>query len=137
LNELAAHYENMRLIIFSEAPGLLNPVTGRLAPWSRLFNRWIYRSVLTPESPANWSIAEQELQREFTVLPGTVEGLVTFIQIIQGQDKVRAIESWADSAMPLSLQERPQRWLERDALSASQLNVLLKELRSYLGEDGY
>jgi len=137
LNELAARYENMRLIIFSEAQGLLNPVSGRLAPWSRLFNRWIYRSVLTPESPANWGATEHELQREFTVLPGTADGLAAFMRIIQGQEKVGEINAWADSAIPTILQERPQRWIERDAPPASQIDSLLEELKTYLSEDGY
>jgi hypothetical protein len=137
LNELAARYDNMRLIIFSEAQGLLSPVSGRLAPWSRLFNRWIHRSVLTPESPMNWGVTEHELQREFTVLPGTTDGLATFMRIIQGEEKVGEINAWADSAVPAILQERPQRWIERDAPPASQIDALLEELRVYLGEEGY
>lgn len=137
LNELAARHENMRLIIFTEAQGLLSPVSGRLSPWSRLFNRWVHRSVLIPEATEYWGITEHELQREFTVLPGTTDGLATFMYIIQGQEKSGEINTWADSALPQIVQERPQRWLEKDAPSASQIDSLLNELEFYLGKDGY
>jgi ABC-type xylose transport system, permease component len=137
LNELAARFEDRRLIIFAEGQGLLNSVSGRLAPWARLFNRWAYRSVLTPEPPANWGTTERELQHEFTVLPGTVDGLATFMRIIQGQEKAKEIDIWSDSALPTRLQERPQRWIERDSPPASQIDELLENLDVYLGEEGY
>lgn len=137
LNELAARYENMRLIVFAEAQGLLNPVSGRLPPWSRLFNRWVHRSVLTPESPASWGAAEHELQREFIVLPGTTDGLAALMGIVQGQLKMGEINTWADSTIPGTLQERPQRWIERDSPAAAEIDSVLEELRRYLGDEGY
>jgi hypothetical protein len=137
LSELAARYENMRLIVFTESQNLLNPLNGRLPTWSRLFNRWTERSIFTPESPENWGGTEQELQRHFILLPGTADGLASFMRIIQGQEKIASIKTVGENPIPPILQERPQRWIERNSPSYNEIDSMLDELKVYLGEDGY
>jgi hypothetical protein len=137
LSELVASSETTRLILFTEAENLLSPVSGRLAPWSRLFNRWLQRAVMTPESAIHWGESERELQREFIVLPGTAEGLAEFMRILHGRQSTVEINEWAVSVRPSLLQERPQRWMERDAPSTSQIDSLFQELKGFLDEEGY
>lgn len=137
LRELAAQHENMRLLVFSETTGLLSPVNGKVAPWAHLFQRWTQRAVVTPEPRDFWGPREQEVGGQFTVLPMTPAGMETFLFILNGQLHPEEVSGQADGALPSALQDRPQRWIERDVPPLEQVDALLAELRAYLGKAGY
>ncbi len=137
LPKLAARHENMRLLVFAETEAFLNPVSGQVAPWARLFQRWTQRAVVTPEPADFWGGREQTLNDQVTLLPMTAEGLQSFLRIVNEEVHPDPISADADGALPPALQDRPQRWIERDAPPLEQVDTLLVDLRTYLGDAGY
>ncbi|MDM8564091.1 formylglycine-generating enzyme family protein [Candidatus Halobeggiatoa sp. HSG11] len=130
LSELAQHYPNHRLLIFSDGNGLVNPITGQVVNWIEQFS-WSQKALLTLESPEQWGYQEQILAgADFLILPANEAGL----QGLVGQTDI-----WqpTDSGeFPEYLQERPRRWLEHHAPDAAVLTELLEQVRDFLGEKG-
>jgi len=48
LSELAVRYPDHRLLVFSDAAGLIDPIGGELAPWIDDIAHWPERALLTP-----------------------------------------------------------------------------------------
>jgi hypothetical protein len=140
LTELAQHYPTHRLMIFSDGNGFINPITGELVQWIEQLSIWLQRVLFTLETPAQWGYREQILDAaDFLILPANEAGLTALaeqINIGTWQPYPAPSDSYAP-AFPDYLNERPRRWLERHAPDAPMLTELLKQVRDFLGEDGY
>ena len=77
LEQLARTFPGHRLLLFSNGESLLDPVTGQLADWYRLFETWNERAILTPDPVSHWGGRELTLATQFAVVPATLEGLRT------------------------------------------------------------
>ena len=140
LTELAQHYPTHRLMIFSDGNGFINPITGELVQWIEQLSIWLQRVLFTLETPAQWGYREQILdEADFLILPANEAGLTALaeqINIGTWQPYPAPSDSYAP-AFPDYLNERPRRWLERHAPDAPMLTELLKQVRDFLGEEGY
>ncbi|MEH1830723.1 MAG: hypothetical protein V7L29_01215 [Nostoc sp.] len=137
LNEIAAKYNEYRLIIFSVAEGLFSSRTGELEPWSNLFLSWSERAVLTPKSSEHWGYQELELSQQFIIQPATPEGLMELIRSIQSGESSYEPSEKIREPFPEELRVRSRRWIQRDPPESLVINKVLKSLRRYLGKAGY
>jgi|GEM_PF-3089628 len=138
LQDLFAKHSQDRLVMFSDAEGLLSPQTGELESWMAMFSAWPSRAVLTPEPQQHWGAQERELARQFTVLPLTITGLVQFIYSFDlGRRMPLEPPGSGQAFLPTVLRERPRQWLQREAPEAATIDGLLRSVRHYLGADSY
>jgi hypothetical protein len=75
LVELQKRFPAHRLLIFSGAEILLDPVSGELASWTTTLLEWSERAVLTAAASSQWGFAERKVAAQFVVLPATLDGL--------------------------------------------------------------
>ena len=75
LDDLHGIVPDARLLLFTSGDHLLDPVTGRLARWTSLFDAWQERAILTPVPVQAWHARERELASEYLVLPASERGL--------------------------------------------------------------
>ena len=137
LGEISLKYSQHRLLIFSDAEGFFNSLTGELEAWLDLFSSWSQRAVFTPKPSEHWGYQELELSREFIVLPATNNGLIDLIRSIE-HGKLPYVSSEKGRApYPEALRVRGRRWVERDSPEPRLVTEVLESLRSYLGEAGY
>ena len=140
LPELAQHYPNHRLLIFSDGNGFVNPITGKVINWIEQFSVWSQRVLFTLETPEQWGYREQILDgANFLILPANEEGLKGLVERINTgtwQPYPKPSDSFSKE-FPEYLQERPRRWLEHHAPDASVLTELLQQVRDFLGNEGY
>ena len=137
LEELAVRHPDHRLMIFSDGIGLMHPLTGRPQSWLELFASWLDRALLTPVSTAQWRYREMVLSGlDFVVLPATQTGLATFVEMMQTNTPI-LMSRRNGSLFPEMLQERPKRFLERNAPEPMVVDQLCVQLREFLGNEGY
>ncbi|HEX9000395.1 MAG TPA: SUMF1/EgtB/PvdO family nonheme iron enzyme [Blastocatellia bacterium] len=137
LSQLAGRYPDHRLLVFSDAAGFFDPFTGRPQRWLEQFTPWEQRVLLTPEAPAQWGARERELaRREFVLLPASVSGIEELGEWLN-YGMIPAPETSAARPFPEVIEERPQRWLERQKPLPDELEELSAQVRDYLGQDGW
>ncbi|HEW98013.1 MAG TPA: LysM peptidoglycan-binding domain-containing protein, partial [Beggiatoa sp.] len=140
LTELAQHYPEHRLLVFSDGNGLINPITCQVVNWIEQFSVWSQRALFTLETPEQWGYREQLLDgANFLILPANeagFKGLVERINTGTWQPYPRPSDS-DSNPFPEYIQERPRRWLEHHAPDTPVLTALLKQVRDYLGDEGY
>ncbi|MEK8015483.1 MAG: hypothetical protein VSS75_001360, partial [Candidatus Parabeggiatoa sp.] len=140
LTELAQHYPEHRLLVFSDGNGLINPVTCQVVNWIEQFSVWSQRALFTLETPEQWGYREQLLDgANFLILPANDAGLKGLVERINSgtwQPYPRPSDS-VSNPFPDYLQERPRRWLEHHAPDTPVLTALLKQVRDFLGDEGY
>ncbi len=137
LNELAARYADDRLLIFSDAKRLFDPVTGEPEAWLDLFEPWNTRAILTPSPLELWQEQEMALRQDFVVLPATAGGMRLLAESLHQQRASEMPMDGVDTPLPRELRTRPQRWTSRDAPDTAEVDNLLHALRAYLGEQGF
>lgn len=86
LQDLQQTFRDARLIIVGSGYQLLNPVTGKLAKWTRVFDNWADKAILSPRPTKNWGAREKQLLQKFILLPASVESLTAMV------DKMEAID---------------------------------------------
>ncbi|HEX8494029.1 MAG TPA: hypothetical protein VF658_14380 [Pyrinomonadaceae bacterium] len=124
LVDLQHKFAGYRLLVFGNGELMIDPVTGRLKPWTKIFAEWPQKALLTPESPAGWSFRELSLAEQFTVLPATPDGLSRVVDHFEAQAKTD-LRNWrrSNSEQPPPL--------------ATDLPETIAALRSYLGEQTF
>ncbi len=128
---LASRYPEYRLLIFSDAQGLIDPLTGQLAVWvSQLFD-WEQRSVLMFSIEAHLQYRQQLLQgMDFMVVPANEQGLAMLAA--QWRAEPISLQSPDSKHYPRYLLLRPHRVLERHPLDKDELAQLMAQLEEYL-----
>jgi WD40 repeat protein len=136
LRTLTQRYPEHRLLVFADARLLFSPLTGEREPWAEQLLRWNERALLTPEPHARWGRREAQLGADFVVRPVSAQGLAT---LANGAAEERAESHMHEprEPFPTALRQRPGRWIERDAPEAEDVEQVMGELHSYLGDDGF
>jgi hypothetical protein len=124
LVDLQHRFPGHRLLIFGNGDLLIDPVTGRLKSWTKVFAEWPQKALLTPESPAAWGYRELSLAGLFIVLPATPDGLSKVVDRFDSRAK-SDLRSWVRGNV-----EQPPR------LDGPPPQVVAA-LRRYLGEQTF
>lgn len=137
LKELAARYHQHRLLIFSDGRGLLNPLNGNMAGWAEALNSWHARALMTPAAMNSWSAYEQTLLNSgLRVVPASPVGLQIFLESIASVSRT-AINEGDQRPLPSIISTRYMRWLDRVEPDENELFDLIRDVKWYLGEDGF
>lgn len=86
LQDLQQTFRDARLIIVGSGYQLLNPVSGKLAKWTHIFDNWSGKAILSPRPTKNWAGREKQLQQKFILLPASIQSLTAMV------DKMEAID---------------------------------------------
>ena len=93
LEQLAGKYPHSKLIVLSRGYGFIHPYNGYLEDWTKSFNSWKERAILTPAPIADWSYREVILSEAFVVLPANLEGLFEMTDLFE-KEKKSDLSSW-------------------------------------------
>ena len=138
LENLFRTYPDHRLIVFSEAYGMFNPITGALANWTDQFEAWQHKFLFVPEHESYRSYREPLLGEIFVLLPATPEGLAELDQYLDDPTQTEyPFRRTSIGKYPDMLQSRPMRWLERVPPDTAHVEEMLQKVEAYLGRDGY
>jgi formylglycine-generating enzyme required for sulfatase activity len=130
LLQLASDHPEHRLLIFSDARQLLDPLTGVPFDWLQRFNYWQNRALLVPE-PLLSDISQQLLQEsDFLIVPASPDGMANLIQTLN--DDAILHPKNQTKPMPDMLQTAWTQWCENHAPDKDKVDQLIDILRSYL-----
>ncbi len=135
--EIITQGSQQRLILFSDAEGLFDPLSGELQPWNELFLRVEQRAVLTPAPVEHWGYYEEQLGARYQVLPLSAKGLEQFVQALDGAEVSVPIPGRMSPRIPKELVESPKFWCSRQAPEPADIERMLSRLRRYLGDEGF
>lgn len=136
LRTLAQRFAGRRLLLFAEAKRLFSPVTGQPEVWTDTLRAWPDRSLLTSVPPAQWGAREASLAQAFGVYHTGTAGLA-LLAASRGRVGVANDPATSTVGMPLVLQRRPGRWIEREAPPADEIEAMLEGVKAYLGPAGF
>lgn len=122
LVDLRRRYPTYRLLVFGNGAALIDPISGRLRPWTSEFLSWNERALLTPEAPRGWGQREVTLAGHFIVLPATVQGLLALVEHFRTPLRP-SLRAWRDRST--------------EPLPPSAAAAEIRELRRYLGDQGF
>ncbi len=145
LTELADHYPAHRLLMFSDGNGFIDPITGDIVRWIAQFSVWTQKTFFTLEQPGQWGYQEKLLENaDFLIrtVPVNENDLMTLAEQIKAEiaqpDNFNPKHSTKDfTAFPSYFNEFSHWWLERHAPARAKVTELLKQVRDFLGKDGY
>jgi hypothetical protein len=130
LLQLANDHPEHRLLIFSDARQLLDPLTGVPFDWLQRFNYWQNRALLVPE-PLLSDISQQLFQEsDFLIVPASPDGMANLIQTLN--DDAILHPKNQTKPMPDMLQTAWTQWCENHAPDKDKVDQLIDILRSYL-----
>ena len=135
LSDLAASHSRDHLLVFGEASAFLNPISGAKVSWLKAFDAWTNRALLVASERKNWSATESALAENFVISSASQKGLASLIDGFQPDPAL--MPSIGTDRYPAMLRSQPERWLEREAPDDTELDLLLDQLRDYLGKQGY
>jgi uncharacterized protein with von Willebrand factor type A (vWA) domain len=136
LGDIERQHYNARVLLFSDAAGLLDPYSAQAYSWTHIFTAWREKYILPPPGVAAQTRRMDALrERGFAIVAADSFGLATIGEIFAsepGRQRPRSIRP-----VPLILERERVRWLDRrdppEELKAS----LLAVLREYLGPGGF
>lgn len=135
LKDLQARHPDSRLLIFSGANELINPLTGFLQEWLESLSHWQERAVFTPDKLQK-ALREKLETQDFVILPMTFDGLASLVHAFETDNT--PIQTNGVAGLPAQLIERPLRWIGRDAPPEDEVNALVEDLKNnYLDENGF
>jgi hypothetical protein len=137
LREVAARYASDRLILITDV-GLLTRNTEReIRTWCGYFSVWNHPLMLTLAPFDHRTPQYDVLRQRFLIFPATDDGLKLMAETLQGKRPQGGDVPHYVPAVPEQLRTRPERWLERAAPDALEVDELLLSLRGYLGDAGF
>jgi formylglycine-generating enzyme required for sulfatase activity len=112
LVDLLHRYPGHRLLLFSEGERLLDPITGRLAGWTALFQEWAEHALLTPKEPVAWGRPEFSLASLFVLVPATLDGLTALVEYLEapGEADLLAADGERERRRDGETQRRREEW---------------------------
>ncbi|MBD3342518.1 MAG: hypothetical protein GF353_25690, partial [Candidatus Lokiarchaeota archaeon] len=139
IGELNARYPDHRLLIFSDGNGFFSSVDGSPQPWLDKFEMWQERVLLTPKMEEFWDFREAVLKEmDFIIIPSKRDGLDQLVSFLHSGIPPSYIDE-ASSApdYPGILKQREHIWIRRQAPADENLQIMHRQLKYYLGENGY
>ncbi|MFM7647496.1 MAG: hypothetical protein ACKO50_05425, partial [Cyanobium sp.] len=152
LAELAALHPEALVAVVADGERLFSPVDGAPRPWLRRLAAWPRQVVLTPRPRERWGALEAELAQHLPVLPATPEGLLQLGGWLREAPSLplAAVSAAAGAAAapvepadepvppePPLLQGSATPWLERTPPAPAVAQELLRQLRAFLGPEGF
>jgi WD40 repeat protein len=138
LAELAGTHHHFTLVIVGDTRALLDPLSGDPAAWTATLAEWPRRVVFTPAPPAQWTRSEWALAATgLTVLPLTAAGLRTYAELAGEWRIEQLFPAPYARAYPALLTGEGREWLAPNAPAPETTGRLLRQLRGYLGPDGF
>ncbi len=139
LGQLGRHYAGCRLILVGDGDGLLDPFSGEIQRWVRLFESWQTRVLLTP-APQPWQAREALLAHNgFAVAPFQVNGLeaVSDWLLKPSLDAAVWFSAESDDNYPELFSLDEQEWLSSNPPQDYEPRKTCTTLYEYLGQSGY
>jgi hypothetical protein len=137
IEDLLGAHPDHRLLILCDGEVLTDPRTLGPCDWIGVLEGWARRALLTPVPRPAWSVREQMLvDQGFVVAPADSRGMSELMARFRGEPEHPAR---AETARPYpdDLRDNPSDWLDRDAPDRTRVDRMLRDLRWYLGDDGY
>jgi hypothetical protein len=138
LGELAVIHHAATLFLFTESAACFDPVSGNPAPWTEMLRSWPRRVLFTPEPPYRWTQREWELAAEgMIVCPASAAGLQSYAGL-SGEWRIETLfpAPYARS-FPAIIGSDALRWQDKNPPPADTLETLLRQLKGFLGPDGF
>jgi len=137
LGHIVNRHHRATLVVCAETAIAFNLSTGRLLGWVEATTTLATRVYVTPEPPYRWAAAEFALiDAGYVVLPATEAGWQQLGQL-DGFDDRTAIASAYARGFPAVLAGSDRRWLDRNTPPIDVLRALLRQIETYLGEEGF
>ena len=136
LRDMAGRYPEHRLLVVTEGDGFFDPRTGRVRSWTSVFANWATRALLTFHPRRLWSHRENQLAKDFLLVPASVSGLEELVAILHGGRSSEETEGRPEIPLPRDLVLRPRRWLGRDEQERVEIDSMFYGLRRFLGPAG-
>lgn len=137
LSRLLGSYPEARLVITGDASGCFHPITGEAYPVLAWFNTLSCRVWLSTRAMP-WGRVEAGLAASgFVVAPLSGEGMEAISSWLQAPKPGLQPMGPGENPLPLSLRRERERWLRERSQPPEEVQRLLRELRQYLGADGY
>ncbi|MEM8527449.1 MAG: hypothetical protein AAGG68_22605 [Bacteroidota bacterium] len=83
LKDLQQLHPEARLMMVGSGYSLLNPLTGKAAKWTKVFNLWKERAIFSPTPTADWGRKERLLEQKFIMLPATRQALQFYVSQLE------------------------------------------------------
>jgi formylglycine-generating enzyme required for sulfatase activity len=83
LIDLVKKHSDSRLIIMGNGSYLMNPMSGKLAKWTSIFEEWKERAIMTPKTLDTWNRQENRLEELFTVMPSSHKALGYWADVLK------------------------------------------------------
>ena len=135
LRELAAQHSDHNLIVFSDAEGMFDPITGQPHRWMKLFSLWLDRAFFMPWNLVGDQRSTALSEAGFLVLPSNAIGIELLAKFANGNHR-GLLASWS-KPLPDLIWEKSSRWLQPHPPAVDLLEELCGQLRAFLGKEGY
>ena len=138
LSELAVIHHSATLFLFTESAACFDPISGDPAPWTETLRSWQRRVLFTPEAPSHWTQREWELAAAgMIILPATTAGLQSYAEL-SGEWRIgKLFPAPYARSFPAIIGGDALRWQDKNPPPAEIMETLLRQLRGYLGPDGF
>jgi formylglycine-generating enzyme required for sulfatase activity len=138
LRDVLERHHRATLVVCGDTLCAFDRVTGRLLPWLDTIPAHVERVFLTTEPPDRWTEREFELERAgFAVLPANQAGWRVLADPDGRPAAERLFPAPYTRGFPTLIGGDELRWLDRNDPPAETVERLLKELKGYLGADGF
>lgn len=102
-------YSTYRLLIVGSASQLLSTLDGDWAAWTKLFDAWRQKAILSTKPAIQWDKDEATLASKFLLLPATLSGMLALVEQLEADDKPDFLQ-WKkrkeDALRPILLPEK-------------------------------
>ena len=121
IQEIQQRYASSRLIVAGHGNALLNKLSGKLEPWSKLIRNWKHRLLLTPRPTQSWGKRERRLGELFTLLPLSMQSLHFWLEELEMEEDAR-FDTW-----PSRVTDAPKEAIELNGALAPSLQAHFSE----------
>jgi hypothetical protein len=146
IEDVAANFEDRRLIILGEGRGFLTPLRNTPQPWTQHLDVWPQRAMLTPRPLKEWGVQEFAIANALSLPLGraSIEGLFALADLLgldEGRDrplfKAYGFSGGFDlKPLPALIRSQPFYWLSENDPGETDAKRLDSVLQYYLDGDG-
>jgi hypothetical protein len=135
LQDLAARFSYCRLLVFSDASGLLDKLTGGLAEWSKDFLAWKRRVLILPPGDFLNATSRRALRTIFPIGDLSPDGLISAVEPYAYPSD--ASERIASDTILVTLYNDRQSWISRAPIDRLRIEQTDLSLQRFLGPAGF
>ncbi len=136
LQQLAARYEDARLLIISETSILFHPYSGEIRSWLNDFTAWQDKVWLQPRDAGD-AHAALLAQHHFLMLPLAQDHLPQLVQHLTKPPSHKQLTQAPQTLpLPAMIAAEPDAWLGERPPYGADVPLLLQQLEQFLGANG-